>query len=79
MRVLCLLKATVEEIPDEEAMPKTLPDAEPIGPQDYSEELIQPTSPPPTKKSPLYQQKKNPPWKKSQMTNCLSHTFEENL
>jgi hypothetical protein len=49
MRVICLPKATIEEIPDEETMPETLPDAEPIRPQDHPEELIQPTSPTPTK------------------------------
>jgi hypothetical protein len=49
MRVVHLPKATAEEIPDKEAMPETLPDTEPIGPQDHPEELVQPTSPPPTK------------------------------
>jgi hypothetical protein len=41
----------VEEIPDEEAMSETLPDTEPIGPQDHPEESIQPISPLPTKEA----------------------------
>jgi hypothetical protein len=48
MRVVCLPKATVEEIPDEETIPETLPDAKPIGPQDHPEKPTQPTSPLPT-------------------------------
>jgi Retroviral aspartyl protease len=48
MRVVCLPKATVEEIPNKWVLPEMLSDAEPIRPQDHPEEPIQPTSPPPT-------------------------------
>jgi hypothetical protein len=49
MRVVCLPKATVEEIPNKWVLPETLPDAELIGPQGHPKKLIRPTSPPPTK------------------------------
>jgi gag-polyprotein putative aspartyl protease len=48
MRMVHLPKATVEEIPDEEAIPEMLPDTEPIGPQDHPKESAQPTSPLPS-------------------------------
>jgi hypothetical protein len=51
MRVIYLPKATIEEIPNEEETPETLPDAEPIGPQDYPEKPMQPTSPLPIKET----------------------------